>query len=98
MSILLLKKGNGYFFSDPCTYLYDHPPSTGSYRAASIPEPPDTEVHSIKSESTSILEPVYDEIPCCKRPVELNKPPPPYSTNDERSSFYMNTDIEKLHL
>ncbi|XP_017775775.1 PREDICTED: uncharacterized protein LOC108562081, partial [Nicrophorus vespilloides] len=36
--------------------LYDHPPSTGSYRAAAIPEPESSE-------------PLYDEIPCWNNPI-----------------------------
>ncbi|KAK5649880.1 hypothetical protein RI129_000909 [Pyrocoelia pectoralis] len=40
--------------------LYDHPPSTGSYRAASIPEPPDNSLQMVSSQSKEHL---YDEIP-----------------------------------
>lgn len=68
-------------------YLYDHPPSTGSYRAASIPEPPDADWSSLRSAPVS--EPVYDEIPCYRKSLPINQPPPPYRDSD--TSLYMNT-------
>ncbi|EEZ97747.2 uncharacterized protein NimA [Tribolium castaneum] len=66
---------------DPREYLYDHPPSTGSYRAASIPEPPENEPPS------PIFEPVYDEIPSGMLPTPISEPPPSYKA----ASLYMNT-------
>ncbi|XP_063906073.1 uncharacterized protein LOC135124787 [Zophobas morio] len=62
-------------------FLYDHPPSTGSYRAASIPEPDLDLSHSVHSE------PVYDEIPSGIAPIPISQPPPSYKS----SSLYMNT-------
>ncbi|KAG5890395.1 hypothetical protein JTB14_026278 [Gonioctena quinquepunctata] len=44
--------------SDCREYLYDHPPSTGSYRAASLIEPLDMN----RPPNSEQLEPVYDEI------------------------------------
>ncbi|KAL3276697.1 hypothetical protein HHI36_012067 [Cryptolaemus montrouzieri] len=61
-------------------YTYDHPPSTGSYRAASIPEPPD-----INEMVTT--EPVYDEIPSNRRTTTTASPPPSYKS----SCIYVNT-------
>jgi hypothetical protein len=68
---------------DPREYLYDHPPSTGSYRAASIPEPPD--IDSIKS--VTQCEPLYDEIPSGMVPTPVSESPPLYKS----PSLYMNT-------
>ncbi|KAK9881006.1 hypothetical protein WA026_014349 [Henosepilachna vigintioctopunctata] len=60
-------------------YTYDHPPSTGSYRAASIPEPPD-------SNEAITAEPLYDEIPSNNK--EINKTiQQPYKS----SCIYVNT-------
>ncbi|XP_031328078.1 uncharacterized protein LOC116159264 [Photinus pyralis] len=46
---------------------YDHPPSTGSYRAASIPEPP-----YLQTVTSASKEHLYDEIPCWKHASENN--------------------------
>lgn len=59
-------------------FLYDHPPSTGSYRAAPLPEPPP---------NLGIIEPVYDEIPSGLAPIPISQPPPSYKA----STLYMNT-------
>ncbi|KAF2899272.1 hypothetical protein ILUMI_06899, partial [Ignelater luminosus] len=63
---------------------YDHPPSTGSYRAASIPEPPPEQTLEITS--TEVKEHLYDEIPCWKQPLPINS-----TTNETLSSYYANT-------
>lgn len=47
---------------------YDHPPSTGSYRAVSHPEPPEKDRVYTLTNNISTGEPVYDEIPCWKPP------------------------------
>lgn len=69
-----------YMNIDCKKYLYDHPPSTGSYRAASLPDP--TEIDSrlnMETTTTTRTEPVYDEIP---NRCEFEKEP---------GSIYMNT-------
>ncbi|KAF5281796.1 hypothetical protein FQR65_LT14523, partial [Abscondita terminalis] len=61
---------------------YDHPPSTGSYRAASIPEPPKDSLHITESISKEHL---YDEIPCWKQPLPVN------------DSYYANANIKQVY-
>lgn len=46
---------------------YDHPPSTGSYRAASLPEPAEDCI-----KRNIIMEPIYDEIPSSKQRSNLS--------------------------
>lgn len=60
--------------ADKAEMFYDHPPSTGSYRAVSLPEPPEKDrIHPLTNGITT-GEPVYDEIPCWKSPeVECNQ-------------------------
>nr|XP_022919734.1 uncharacterized protein LOC111428453 isoform X2 [Onthophagus taurus] len=65
-------------------FFYDHPPSTGSYRAASIPEPPTPLLEKLS------FDPIYDEIPNQKKQISSSSSPPPSYISD-KSTLYMNT-------
>ncbi|GJQ72780.1 hypothetical protein Trydic_g1430 [Trypoxylus dichotomus] len=65
-------------------FFYDHPPSTGSYRATTTLEPPNQESNKHS------FDPIYDEIPCNQRIVPLPTPPPSYAST-EHATLYMNT-------
>lgn len=54
-----------FLFAENSGFFYDYPPSTGSYRAASLPEPlTDTETCDLRPRSPSVMmEHTYDEIP-----------------------------------
>ncbi|XP_066139086.1 uncharacterized protein [Euwallacea fornicatus] len=52
-------------------YLYDHPPSTGSYRASSEVDTLSQYTFMQKSSSSAIIEPLYDEIPA-KEEIYMN--------------------------
>lgn len=82
-SINFPNKTNTKNTRDVAELFYDHPPSTGSYRAASSLGPPEMELKS---------EPLYDEIPCWKLPMTTSMPPPSYRSEDA-SSLYMNTNL-----
>lgn len=64
---------------------YDHPPSSGSYKAASIPEPPEDNINN------EVKDHLYDEIPCWKLPLQVCDVPSILSNE----SFYVNTETEK---
>ncbi|KAF5275949.1 hypothetical protein FQA39_LY00745 [Lamprigera yunnana] len=69
---------------------YDHPPSTGSYRAAPIPLPPEQDLQLVNSESKEHL---YDEIPCWKHPLAVSDLPSIFHNNG--CSYYANASLNK---
>lgn len=71
-------------------YLYDHPPSTGSYRASSDVDAISQYSLSQKNTFGIITEPVYDEIPSKEEDI-LN-----VSTQPSTSSHYTNHTINKV--
>ncbi|KAJ8910675.1 hypothetical protein NQ315_002924 [Exocentrus adspersus] len=80
-----------HLMKDYKNYEYDYPPSTGSYRAASIIEPVDTDAN--KNNIFSHAEPLYDEIPCRGRQEQEAE----MTYENQSISLYMNTSpVRKL--
>uniref|UniRef100_A0AAR5P2K7 EGF-like domain-containing protein n=1 Tax=Dendroctonus ponderosae TaxID=77166 RepID=A0AAR5P2K7_DENPD len=79
--------------SDVLHYLYDHPPSTGSYRASSEVDTLSQYNFSQKYLPVSISEPVYDEIPSKVDEVEPRNGEPKNDSDRTADShcLYMNT-------
>ncbi|KAF7274246.1 hypothetical protein GWI33_013084, partial [Rhynchophorus ferrugineus] len=77
--------------SQPGTCFYDHPPSTGSYRASSEVDALSMYSISRKPPLSTVLDPVYDEIPSSgEYSIPRKSPPVPLEKNDN-FCLYVNT-------